>query len=215
MSQNRILLFVVALACGLGLLFSGCDKNPLPDWEDPWPTGGEAPTISAATPDSALAGATVKLSGSGMNATADNNFVLLGSGTGLYLCDVSAATASEVSIAVPEAAENLPFDDWTIIDTIMGTHFAAYPDSEIASIDTTRNVADDADSLYDTTWTVYATGPDTVTTDMAQTTSFVIKMSARGSELWSNTLTFRVIPPDEDREYRQATLVVLDKNLDE
>ena len=210
MTQNRILLYVVVLACGLGLLFAGCDSNPLPDWEDPWPTGEEAPTISAATPDSAKSGVAVKLSGSGMNATAENNFVMLGSGSGLYLCDVSAASASEITIAIPDGADNLPFDEWTVIDTIMG-QFAAYPDSEIASIDTTRNYADDADSLYDTNWTVY-TAAETVTTDMAQTSSFVIKMSARGSESWSNTLAFKVIPPDEDREYRWGSLVILDKN---
>jgi hypothetical protein len=203
MRQNRILLLVVALTCGLGMLLSGCSKNPLPDWEDPWPTGNEAPTISSAAPDSGVAGATVKLSGSNMNATADNNFVLLGP----YLCTVSAASASDVTIAVPDAAANLPFDEWTIIDTIMG-QFAAYPDSEVASIDTIRNVADDADSLYDTTWTVY-TAAETVTTTMAQTSTFVIKMAARGSELWSNDFSFKVIPAATT--YRWPSLVVISK----
>ena len=68
----------------------------------------------------------------------------------------------------------------------------------------------DADSLYDTSWTVYD-APETVTTGMAQTSDFVIKMSARGSESWSNTVTFKVIPPDEDREYRWPSLVVISK----
>ena len=215
MRQNRILLYVAVLACGLGLLFTGCDKNPLPDWDDPWPTGEEAPTISAATPDSAKSGVAVKLSGSNMNATADNNFVLLGTGTGLYLCDVSAASGTEITIAIPDGADNLPFDMWTIIDTVMGYHFTGtYPDSEIASIDTTRNVADDADSILDTNWTVYD-GPETVTTDMAQTSPFVVKMSARGSESWSNTLAFSVIPPDEDRAYRWSTLEVISRGEEE
>lgn len=209
MSQKRILLFVVALVCGLGLILPGCDKNPLPDWEDPWPTGGEAPNISAPAPDSGLAGAAIKLAGSNLNATAANNFVMLGSGSGLYLCEVTAASASELTITIPAGASNLPFDTWSIIDTIMG-QFAAYPDSEIASIDTIRNVADDADSLYDTSWTVYD-APETVTADMAQTSAFEIKLSARGSELWSNTVAFKMIPPEDARDYRWPSLVVLAK----
>jgi hypothetical protein len=203
MRQNRILLLVVALTCGLGLLLPGCDKNPLPDWEDPWPTGTDAPTISSAAPDSGAAGATVKLAGSNMNPTADNNFVMLGPN----LCTVTAASASEITITIPDAAAELPFDEWTIIDTIMG-QFAAYPDSQVASIDTIRNVADTADSLYDTSWTVYD-APETVTTAMAQTSTFVVKMAARGSELWSNDLSFNVIPPATD--YRWASLVVISK----
>ena len=207
MSQKRILLFVVALVCGLGLILPGCDKNALPDWEDPWPTGGEAPNISAPSPDSGKVGDAIKLAGSNMNATAANNFVMMGSGTGLYLCEVTAASASEITITVPDGANNLPFDEWTIIDTIM---YQSAPDSEVASIDTTRNVADTADSLYDTSWTVWLT-PETVTTGMAQTSAFEIKLSARGSELWSNTVAFNVIPPDEDREYRWGSLVVISK----
>jgi hypothetical protein len=205
MRQNRILLFVVVLACGLGLLFSGCNDNPLPDWTDPWPTGNEAPTISAATPDSGKSGATVKLSGSNMSGTADNNFVLLGTGRGLYLCDVSAASASEVTIAVPSGADNLAFDEWVVIDTVLGQG-----GPEIDEIDTISNVAGTADSLYDTLW-LYEDGPETVTTGMAQTSPFIIKMSARGSEAWSNTITFNVIPPDEDKAYRWSELVVISK----
>jgi hypothetical protein len=216
MRQKRILLFVVALACGLGLMFAGCDNNPLPDWEDPWPTGNEAPVISSAAPESAKSGDSVVLSGSGMSATADNNFVLLGAGTGWYLCDVTTASATSITITLPEGHDNLPFDEWTIIDTIMGYHFAGYPDSEINYIDSSEIdtvIGTDTTWVYDTSRAVY-TAPETVTAAMAQTSPFEIKMSARGAELWSNSLTFNAIPPDEDREYRWASLVVISKGDD-
>jgi hypothetical protein len=212
MRQKRILLFVVALACGLGLMFAGCDKNPLPDYEDPWPTGNEAPTISSAAPDSGKAGDSVVLAGSNMSATADNNFVLLGAGRGLYLCDVSTASATSITIAVPDGADNLPFDEWTIIDTVMGHHFTGYPDSEISDIDSSEIdtvIGTDTTWVYDTSWTVY-TAPETVTTELLQTSAFEIKMSARGAELWSNAVTFNVIPTDQG-SYRLDSLVVISK----
>jgi hypothetical protein len=198
----------------MGLMFAGCDNNPLPDFEDPWPTGNEPPAISSAAPDSGKAGASVVLSGSNMSATADNNFVLLGAGRGLYLCDVSAASATSITITVPDGADNLPFTEWTVIDTIMGYHFPAgsYPDSEIADIDSSEIdtvIGTDTTWVYDTSWAVY-TAPETVTTGFLQTSAFAIKMSARGAELWSNSVAFNVIPVDQG-SYRWPSLVVLDR----
>jgi len=197
MRQKRILLTVVVLACSLGLALTGCDNNALPDWEDPWPVDAEAPTLSAATPDSGKAGESISVAGTNLNATAANNFVLVGAGSGQYLCDVTAATASQLTITLPAAAANMPFNTWVIIDTVMG-QFGAYPDSEIAEIDSSEiDTVIDSDTtwVYDTTWTVYEE-PDTVTVELSLTSPFQVKAACRGSMLWSNTISMKVMPSD-------------------
>jgi len=213
MIRNRFLLIAVVLVGSLVLVFSGCNKNPLPAWDDPWPTGKDAPAISSVSPETTFvpdpakpdstvtmgygaAGDAITISGSNMNATPEYNFVLLGAGNAWRKLDVSSASETQLTATLPDGVNDLGFDTKDVIDTVMGWSFwPNYPDSEVAAIDTIKAADGVTDSLYDTTWTVYE-GPETVLKTINLPTEFNIKMAARGSELWSNSVPFLVKPPE-------------------